>query len=199
MSFLFCSGDNEKADAFLLKLQVLPYSPLTDRQFKRIVHPKMRICWKLTHLQAIQDVDKFFLHWNRFGEILHYFTCSPMGATRMRVQMADKNSAIIHKNIYKRKQSKTVINMSVDFDLRGQQGIDISTGGNVIKHLNNGFVSYNHAVFHFTRCQLMDWSHVDYLRIIMVFSSAVWTLILMAPIHCRRIQWLSNWCNDKFL
>ncbi len=31
----------------------------------------------------------------------------------------------------------------------------------------------------------MDWSGVDYLWIIVMFSSAVWTLILTAPIHCR--------------
>ncbi len=30
----------------------------------------------------------------------------------------------------------------------------------------------------------MDWSGVDYLRIIVMFLSAVWTLILTAPIHC---------------
>ncbi len=32
---------------------------------------------------------------------------------------------------------------------------------------------------------LMDWSGVDYLWIIVMILSAVWTLILMAPIHCR--------------
>ncbi len=31
----------------------------------------------------------------------------------------------------------------------------------------------------------MDWSGVDYLWIIVMFLSAVLTLILMAPIHCR--------------
>ncbi len=30
----------------------------------------------------------------------------------------------------------------------------------------------------------MDWSGVDYLWIIVMFLSAVWTLILTAPIHC---------------
>ncbi len=34
-------------------------------------------------------------------------------------------------------------------------------------------------------CYLMDWSGVDYLWIIVMFLSAVWTLILTAPIHCR--------------
>ncbi len=31
----------------------------------------------------------------------------------------------------------------------------------------------------------MDWSGVDYVWIIVMFLSAVWTLILTAPIHCR--------------
>ncbi len=31
----------------------------------------------------------------------------------------------------------------------------------------------------------MDWSGVDYLWIIVMLLSAVWTLILTAPIHCR--------------
>ncbi len=30
----------------------------------------------------------------------------------------------------------------------------------------------------------MDWSAVDFLCIIVMFLSAVWTLILTAPIHC---------------
>uniref|UniRef100_A0A8C2I8L2 cAMP-dependent protein kinase type II regulatory subunit n=1 Tax=Cyprinus carpio TaxID=7962 RepID=A0A8C2I8L2_CYPCA len=33
------------------------------------------------------------------------------------------------------------------------------------------------------QCSLMDWSAVDYLWIIVMFLSAVWTLILTAPIH----------------
>ncbi len=50
---------------------------------------------------------------------------------------------------------------------------------------NYGFVSYNQACFHFTIISVMDWSGVDYLWIIVIFLSAVWTLILAAPIHCR--------------
>ncbi len=73
----------------------------------------------------------------------------------------------------------------------------------------------------------MDWSGVDYLWIIVMFLTAVWTLILTAPIHCRGsiggicgllwcfYQWfglsfwwhpmtaddplVSNWCNATFL
>ncbi len=58
--------------------------------------------------------------------------------------------------------------MAVHFDVRWQQGMAIFTGGSIImdyglefwpeatvlkiKHLNGGFVSYEHAAFHFTRC-----------------------------------------------
>jgi len=34
---------------------------------------------------------------------------------------------------------------------------------------NDGFVYYKHAVFYSTRCELMDWSRVDYLWIIVMF------------------------------
>ncbi len=83
------------------------------------------------------------------------------------------------------------------FDVRGQQGMYFFTRGSIImdyglvsdalklKPHDDGFVSYKHAAFGFTRCYLMDWSGVDYLWIIVMFLSAVWTLILTAPIHCR--------------
>ncbi len=40
---------------------------------------------------------------------------------------------------------------------------------------------------HFTSNDMdrLDWSHVDYLWIIVIFLSAVLTLILTAPIHSR--------------
>ncbi len=44
----------------------------------------------------------------------------------------------------------------------------------------------------------MDWSCVYYLWIIEVFLSAVWTLILTAPIPGED-PLVSNWCNAKFL
>ncbi len=36
------------------------------------------------------------------------------------------------------------------------------------------------------------WNHVDFLWIIVMFLSAVWTLILTAPIHCRIHLWASD-------
>ncbi len=47
------------------------------------------------------------------------------------------------------------------------------------------WIYYKCTAFHFTRCLLMDWSHVDCLWIIVMFLSVVWILILTAPIHCR--------------
>ncbi len=44
----------------------------------------------------------------------------------------------------------------------------------------------------------MDWSHVDYLWIIVMFLSAVWTLILMAPIHIgEQMIALLQICSDE--
>ncbi len=54
-----------------------------------------------------------------------------------------------------------------------------------LKDLNKVFVSYKQAAFVFSRHQLIDWRGVDYLWNIVMFLSAVWTLILTAPIHCR--------------
>ncbi len=44
--------------------------------------------------------------------------------------------------------------------------------------INDGFVFTSQDV-------MMDWSGVDCLWIIVMFLSAVWILILTAPIHCR--------------
>ncbi len=64
----------------------------------------------------------------------------------------------------------------MDYGLFGILG---RSEGLKLKCLNREFVSYKHASFHFTRLG------VDYLWIIVMFLSAVWTLILTAPIHCR--------------
>ncbi len=61
--------------------------------------------------------------------------------------------------------------MYVDLDVKRQQRMDFFTGGSVI--INDGLVFWP-----------MDWSGVDYLWIMVMFLSAVWTLILTAPIHC---------------
>ncbi len=67
------------------------------------------------------------------------------------------------------------------FDVRGQQGMYFFTRGSIImdyglvsdalklKPHDDGFVSYKHAAFGFTRCYLMDWSGVDYLWLLWCF------------------------------
>ncbi len=48
-------------------------------------------------------------------------------------------------------------------------------------------LTHKHTAFHLISQihYLMDWSHVGCLFIMMTFVSAVWNLILMAPINCR--------------
>ncbi len=53
-----------------------------------------------------------------------------------------------------------------------------------VYHFNDSGPDRNIA-FHFSRCLLIDWRWVDYLWTIVMFLSAVWTLILTAPIRCR--------------
>ncbi len=40
-------------------------------------------------------------------------------------------------------------------------------------------------LLHKTLTDGLEWCGVDYLWIIVMFLSSVWTLILTAPIHCR--------------
>ncbi len=69
--------------------------------------------------------------------------------------------------------------MLMDFDVRRQQEMHFLLVEALLwiidyfdqkqwfkdKGLNDGFVSYKHTAFHFTRGQLMDWSFVGYLWI----------------------------------
>ncbi len=66
-----------------------------------------------------------------------------------------------------------------------------------VKKRLDRFISYKRATFHFTRCLLIDWISVDYLWVIVMFLSAVWTLILTAPIRCRGS--IGERWNAKFL
>ncbi len=65
-----------------------------------------------------------------------------------------------------------------------QESVIIDTHILVKKNLMMDLFLRNTALC-FTKHQLMDWSGVDYLWIIAMLLSAVWTLILTAPIHCR--------------
>ncbi len=79
-----------------------------------------------------------------------------MGAVRMRVQTADKNLTIIHTTIFVFWPEAMVSNSALMMDLY---------------HVN-------------TSSQDVNW-WTGAVWIIVMFLSAVWTLILTAPIHCR--------------
>ncbi len=68
-----------------------------------------------------------------------------------------------------------------------------------------GFVDHKHSDFRFTIRLLIYWSRVDYLWIIVMFLSTVWTIILTAPIHCRgsigekRTHLRLGWPNGEYI
>ncbi len=95
--------------------------------FKYIFHPKMKICWKSTQTQNIQDDDD---------------KCSITSLAHQWIQFSECAARPLH--------------------------------------LNGCFLQ--NTAFHFTRHYLMNWRGV---RITAMFLSAVWTLILTAPIQCR--------------
>ncbi len=66
--------------------------------------------------------------------------------------------------------------MGLSFPMEEAFVIDYSARSNGLKLncLNDGFVSYKQAAFHFTRHELMDWSHVDCLWITVIFELSIW-------------------------
>ncbi len=64
-----------------------------------------------------------------------------------------------------------------------------------IKHLNDGLFTCTHKHTHCFSLHKMDWSHVDYLWIIVMFWSAVRTFILTAPICSAEDPLVSKWCQ----
>ncbi len=72
----------------------------------------------------------------------------------------------------------------LDFDVRGQQRMEFFTGVSIIMDSFFGIVLWKLKGLIYLFITNMHWS-VDYLWIIVTFLSAVWILILTAPIHCR--------------
>ncbi len=126
-----------------------------------------------------------------------------------------RSSTVSKSSQNKSKQSKKNYSL-VDFGER-TTGIDLFSGGIVImdyglvfwpgvtskmklKCFNDGFI-YKHAVWlHTMLIGGLDWRGVDYLWIIVVYLSSVWTLILTAPIHCRGFigePVMQNICSDE--
>ncbi len=114
--------------------------------------------WKFTHPQTIQNVDEFVSS----SDLEKCVTASVsqqwkwMGAARMRVQTADKNITIIHKRKHYYGLWTRILVINVLM-------LDLS------QLLSSPDVNW--------------WTGVVW--IIVMFLSAVWTLILTAPIHCR--------------
>ncbi len=121
----------------------------------------------------------------RFGEMLHYITCSAvdalqwMGAVRMRVQTADKNITIIHT---------TPEHQLTSWDLVGNKSIiKIFLHSNFRQTYDS--MIHNYLDLFLTNMQLFTPQDINWwtgeVWITVMFLSAVWTLILTAPIHCR--------------
>ncbi len=102
------------------------------------------------------------------------------------------------RNLHRSKQhlqTKTALNKCVGgFWCKGQLEMDFFTGGSVIMDLYFGQKRlFKVKILFLTNTQLLTshdvnwWTGVEwfYLWIIVMFLSAVWTLILTAPIHCR--------------
>ncbi len=68
---------------FELTVLLESLSSMSNQYIKGIVHPKMKICWKFTHIQAFKDTDEFVSSWEQIWRNL--------------VQTADKNITTIHK------------------------------------------------------------------------------------------------------
>ncbi len=130
-----------------------------------------------------------------------------MGAVRMRVQAADKNSTKIHQLISCELKScvfvrnKSIINqltylfrtvlsykrcLICAYFSPDSDEMTFYLEKAIFQIEDSWFMnSLKLKMLKNTRHSLMDWSHDDYLCIIVMFLSAVWTLILLAPIHCR--------------
>ncbi len=98
--------------------------------------------------------------------IIWFFPVKKKSLIWIRREICTDQALFTNKNVLK--------NMLVNFDVRGQQGMDVFTGGSII-------------MYYFAqkwRFRVKNWC-TEVMWIIVMFLSAVWTLILTAPIHCR--------------
>ncbi len=131
--------------------------------------------------------------------ILHFPVKSNISWIRREIF---RSSTVQHK-LSKTVQNKCLIMMMMSCDF------DVKDKGWFMFHLKEAFswiihsyfgqkqwfkvkmawcISYEHGAFHFKSHSLTDCSSVNYWTIVM-FLLAVWTLILMAPFHCRLLTW----------
>ncbi len=106
--------------------------------------------------------------------------------------------------VYKAKQ--LLMNMWVDFDVRGKQEMDFFTVWSII--MDYGHFSQKQWIYlirdlFLTNSQLFTSQDVNWwtemVWITVMFLSAVFTLILTAPIHCRASTGEQWWWNYKLL
>ncbi len=84
--------------------------------------------------------------------------------------------------------------MSLYFDVKGKQGIEFFPEGRIIMNyglvfwrevtVDVGYLFLTNMQLFTTKTSTDGLESVEYLWVTMMFLSAVWTLILMAPIHC---------------
>ncbi len=70
-----------------------------------------------------------------------------------------------------------------DFELLSKLSLKVFFKGIVQPQMKKSSMIY-YSLLHKRIGDGLDWCGVHYLRIIVMFLSAVWTLILTAPIHC---------------
>ncbi len=117
-----------------------------------------------------------------------------MGAVRMRVQTADKNITIIHTTPVHQLTScevkcfvrnKSIIKAFLASNCCFQRKFESSVLNNTSSNENVLSQLFLHSLPSFS----LHSTFTDWLWIIVMFLSAVWTLILTAPIHWKRIYW----------
>ncbi len=149
-----------------------------------------------------------FLQQDRFGEIYHHISCSPvdplqwMGAVRMRVQTADKNITIIHMTFLIVNSAGSVhitllIQTGLPFHWRKQyheKRIHILSGNNTIQYC---FLQMCSFWLHKMLVDGLEWCGllVDYCEVFIscLDSHSDGTHSL------QRIHWWVEWYNAAFL
>ncbi len=114
-----------------------------------------------------------------------------MGAVRMRVQTADKNITISTSNPHH--SNLLIVSWSRKLHVYRKQihYYDVFNFKPLLKY-ESSLSCLNQE----RNMQINRWTGVDYLWIIAMFLSNVWTLVLTAPIHCRgTIDEQVMWCD----
>ncbi len=158
----------------------------------------MKVCWKFTHLHAIQDVDEFISSSEQIWRNYYYNTCSRMlfsewvlsssGEKYVQMLMYRCTDTVLYKYVGEFSCERTIGDGLFPWE---------ALLWNMAPYfgLNDVFVYYKHAAFHFTRHTLMDWRCVDYCYVfISCFGLSFWRHPFTA-----KDPLVSKWYNAKFL